>query len=151
MSDDSLPLGRPLQLHLHASRHLAAIFVLLHVGAIACVLTLRLPVGLQGVLVGLLAAGVWPALTRHALRLSPGAVVAVRFFPGAGWTLIDRAQRSMRARLVGEAFIHPALTVLRFRCGSGARLSVVIPFDATDDRAARVLRARLRSARGHWD
>ena len=149
MSDP--PPEPAVHVSLHASRGLAWILVLLHGGGAVCVVTLEVPPGPKLLLVAGLVISVLLALRRHALRTAHDAVLAIGHLPGRGWRLATRSNPSLRARLVGEAFVHPRLTMLNFEADSAGRVAVLIPSDAADPDLSRALRVRLLSASETWN
>ncbi len=95
----------------------------------------------RGVLAIAILAAWW-----HFRRTMAGAHgdVRIRLYRDGGWAISLRAERLRTARLMRPVFVHPSLTVLRFRLDDGSRHSVLLLPDCVDADDFRRLRVWLR-------
>ena len=133
---------------LRPSRYLTIVRSVAHVAAAALVLALHLPAAVMMVLCALVVASFAHALLRHALLLTPHAIVAGRLAGSAEATLERRDGRAIEADILGTTYVTPLLTVLnvRERSARAVRHIVLVP-DNIDAEAFRRLRVLLRWSR----
>ena len=137
----------PLRISIHPSRAFAGWLAFAHVGAALCLVSLAMPPAMDGVVGAALLTSLMHSVWRHALRRHPESVVGLGHSPGAGWWLTKGSGEQLPARLIADAFVHPALIVLRFDSSGRGGYSVVLLADAVRPDDARALRVRLRVMR----
>jgi toxin CptA len=104
---------------------------------------LPLPIWLKsaGLVIVLIAA--WQYVRHYALLNTKNAVRALRMLPDAKLDILRTDWQS--ARLTGEQFIHPFLTIIRCRVESRRwPIAIVILPDMLDAESFRALRVRLK-------
>lgn len=143
----SPPAGQgALALRLRASRSLALILAVVHLGAVLCLVPSVLAPPLKGLLAALALLSAVRNVRRHARLRSPDAVVQIACTEDGQWCLHTRSGRVLAARLRPGSYVHPALVLLDFRVGPGGtrRAVVILPGMAAPPSALRRLRQRLR-------
>lgn len=133
----------PLTVSLKPSRTLATILILAHAtsGILLAVLPLPLWLKVAGVALVLIAA--WHYVRHYALLNTPNAVRELRMLPDGKIDILRSDWQS--ARLTGEQFVHPLLTIVRCRVeNSGLPIAIVILPDMLDAESFRMLRVRLK-------
>ncbi len=91
-------------------------------------------------------AGLLPAVLLSGWRVHVGHQPArgLRLTGDGRWFLRLQEGVETPARLLLPVLVHPALTILRFRCEDGCRRTVLLLGDSVDEDAWRRLRVRLR-------
>ncbi len=132
-------------LELGTSRMLAAVLVIVHVGAAAIALLMPVTVLLRLAICALVAVSLYRALWAHALRRSANAIVAVELDGEGGACAVRRRAMDWRQGRLIDRWAHPLLTLLVVRCDESRwPANVVIPADAVAKETFRRLRVRLR-------
>lgn len=134
-----------LVLELGASPALAAVFTALHAGAGVVAVMLPLAWPWRAALLAFVGVSLYLALSRHALRRVPAAVVALALGDEARCALRRRGSEAWEEGTLVDCWVHARLTLLAVRCHD-RRLasSVVIPADGVAAEPFRRLRVRLR-------
>lgn len=133
----------PLIINIRVSRLLSLVVAASHLGAVALILLIPLPIGVQALLVGALLASLYQAVMRHALRRGPGAVTDLEIDTDGEYALRRGAGDWTPCRYV-ESFLSPWLVIVRLRPEGGRRaVNIVLARDAVEPNAFRELRARL--------
>jgi hypothetical protein len=140
----SQPATHSLLLHLGVSRQLVCLLGGLHLGAAACGFANGLPLPMQILLAGCALLHGRHAISLHATRRAPGAIVALIWDARGRWRLLQRDGSLLDVILEHGAFSHPKLLNLPFRTHSGRRVCVLIAADTAPAGRLRHLRARLR-------
>lgn len=141
----SLPESAPvLRIDVHPSRLLRRALIVLHGGAVLCLLALPWPPWLA------LSAGLGAATAGylHLRRLQRRRVTQLVCEQDSGWFLATTEGVCGAYHLLPDTYVHPRLTILNF--AGPARRSVVLLPDSLDPAAFRRLRVllKLRGARG---
>lgn len=134
-----------LTLELGASPALAAALAGLHAGAAVIAAALPLAWPWRAALFAFVAASLYLALSRHALRHAPAAVIALALGDEGRCALRRRGSDAWEEGTLVDCWVHPRLTLLAVRC-AGRRLAsrVAIPADGVAAEPFRRLRVRLR-------
>ena len=133
----------PLAISLRPSRRLMTILIIAHAASGFLLAMLPLPLWLKfaGTLIVLIAA--WHSVRHHALLNTRNAVRELRMSPDAKLDVLRADWQS--ARLTGEQFIHPFLTIIRCRIENRRwPIAIVIVPDMLDAESYRALRVRLK-------
>jgi toxin CptA len=118
-----------------------------HTGAVLCLIPLALPWAMK-VLAGLLVlANLVYTVGYHGWRCTPNAPVAVILTPEGGWQVVTWRGEQWDGMLLPDSYLHPWLTVLRFRPPGRLPISVILVPDGVDPAAFRRLRVRLGGER----
>jgi toxin CptA len=133
----------PLVIVLKPSRMLAVILLIAHAvsGVLIMILPLALWLKLVGIAIIVLASFYY--VRRYALLRTPTAVRELRMLSDGRLEIFQSDWQS--AKLVGEQFIHPMLTIIRCRTETDRwPVSIVILSDMLDAESFRALRVRLK-------
>jgi len=145
----------PLRFDINPSRILFAALCLLHVGAVALVVPLALPLLLKicfiliisaSLLVCLIQAG-WIKAGMPLAQLFPQLVEAV-WDDNDQWLLIDKWNEEYRAQLLPTSYVHTRLAIINLRLQDqpwyGRHRTIILMNDNIDSETFRRLRIRLR-------
>lgn len=135
----------PLSIALKPGWRLVTAVVASHLSLAA--ISFSMPHGWSTVVQLLVAVSMLRAAVMH---LWPGSALRVnylRWSPQAGWSLGLVSGHEHPARLLGESFVHPRLTILNFATGQLAWRSVVLMEGSVQPTAFRRLRVLLASQR----
>lgn len=133
-----------LIVHLKVSTALTVVFTLLHLGALALLFLIELPLWLGTALAALLLANLYRTLVHQALRSAPEAILTLRWHDEEGLSVTRRNSNLPVAVTIRSRFVHPALVLLSLRVpGSKLPLNVAIAADALDANVFRRLRVAL--------
>jgi len=138
----------PLQLEIRPSRILLVVLLLLHLSAIVILITLPMPAILMFVLSIVLILIGAHLMSLHALRSSEKAVTKIIWDANDEWLLSGSARQNVKVDLLGDSYVHPKLTILRFKEPDKMwSNSVVLLKDNIDENDFRRLRVRLNLSR----
>lgn len=127
------------------SPSLAALLVIVHLGADACVLVFIPAWWAVAILIATLCASLAFYLRRDALQLSGDAVIEVTLREHGRCELLTRGGVTLEGTVAGSSFVSPLFTVLNVRLHGGHRLrSVVVMPDCAVAEDRRRLRVWLR-------
>jgi toxin CptA len=133
-----------LIIQLKVSAALGAVLSLLHLGALALLFLVDLPLWSSAALGVLLLASLYRSLVRHALRSAPEAIRALRWHEEEGLSITRGNGKSPVAASIRSRFVHPALVLLSLRLpGRLLPVSLVIAADALEADVFRRLRVAL--------
>ncbi len=139
----------PLQLEIKPSRILFVVLLLFHLSAIAILITLSMPAVITFVLSIVLILIGAHLVSLHALRSSEKAVTKIIWDANDEWLLSGRARQNVKVDLLGDSYVHPKLTILRFKEPDKIwSNNVVLLKDNIDENDFRRLRVRLNLSRG---
>lgn len=128
------------------SRRLARFLIILHLLALATVLTACLPLPVRWGLLGALLAHALHSHRRLSARY-PGRIVQLHLESDGRAGLVNRDGRKREGVLCPDTLVTPWLVILRFRImGRFRKESLVIPRDALTAEESRRLRVLLRFA-----
>jgi hypothetical protein len=131
----------PIHLHMRPSPSLRGGAFVLHLAAIAVLLTYPLTVT-SFMLLAALTLDAWNC-DRRLARPQPDDIASVLLASNDSWELWTIAGGSCAARLLRASPIHPSMTGLSFACADGKRRHLVLLRDNVDSDAFRRLRVRL--------
>ncbi len=134
-----------LSIALEPSWRLCCGVAALHAGLVA--LSMGLPFGLRTIILLAVAGSALWSTAVHLWPPSPLRVGGLQWSERIGWTLHLVNGRRLPARLVGDSFVHPRLTILVFATGLVAWRSVVLVEGCARPSALRRLRVLLASQR----
>jgi len=138
----------PLQLEIKPSRILLVVLLLLHLLAVVILITLPIPVIMTFVLSIVLILIGAHLISLHALRSSENAVTKIIWDANDEWLLSGSVRQNVKVDLLGNSYVHPQLTILRFKePGKMWSNSVVLLKDNIDENDFRQLRVRLNLSR----
>ena len=134
-----------LRIAIAPSPALAALLVIVHLTAGACVFAFLPAWWLAAILTAALCISLVLHLRRDALRLSGDAVIEVTLFEHGRCELLTRGGAVLEGTVAGSSFVSPLFTVVNVRVDDVRRLRsvVVMPDCATADERRR-LRVWLR-------
>ena len=133
----------PLTVSLKPSRTLATILLAAHAASGILLAMLPLPLWLKVVGVAIVLVAAWHYVRHYALLITQTAVRELRMLPDGKVDILRSDWQS--ARLTGEQFVHPLLTIIRCRLESRRRpIAIVILPDMLDAESFRTLRVRLK-------
>ena len=134
-----------LRLKLATSRRLLCGLILVHGGALFCLLPLSVSLLLKLSLGGLLCASLGYTVVDQAFRWLRHSVVTVVAAADGCWVLVTRDGRRHRTRLAPGSYTHPQLILLRLqRDMPWYRRSLTLLPDMVGEDAFRRLRVHLR-------
>ena len=132
-----------LSISLKPSRTLAAILIVAHAASGILLALLPLPIWLKSVGTIIILIAAWHYVRHYALLNTRTAVRELRMLPDAKLDIQCADWQS--ARLIGEQFIHPLLTIIRCRIEHRRRpIAIVILPDMIDAESFRALRVWLK-------
>jgi toxin CptA len=132
-----------LTVSLNPSRTLATILVAAHAASGILLVLLPLPLWLKFAGVAIVLAAAWHYVRHYALLITPNAVRELRLLSDGKIDILRGDWQS--ARLVGEQFVHPLLTIVRCRAENRrSSTAIVILPDMLDAESFRMLRVRLK-------
>jgi len=149
----------PLRLEIKSSKLLFSFLLFSHLLAAGIVIYLNIDKLLTALLVTLIYWSAYTTISKHAWKKSSNAIVGLVWDANDEWFLKFKSGEEITARLHGESFTHPMLTVLNFRSQGVvyetqekpplyAKLhpgySVIILKDNVDKNDFRRLRTRLK-------
>jgi hypothetical protein len=118
---------------------------LIHGGGVAGVWVADIPLWTKILLsLGVTANGLY-SVAAYALRCVGPAVTMLYCDANDRWQITTRSGQTQPAVLLSEAYVHPLVTVMRFRRADGTRVCVPLLADALDGEDFRRLRARVRA------
>lgn len=126
-----------LRITLRPSRILAIYLLSIHLAAIAAIWFSAVPFWVGGMLSLALFFSLQRSLASHWWRGERELI-----YGDGRWRLVD-GDESQDLQLVGESFIHPWLTILRFKSDRG-RMVLPLPLDGADPAQLKQLRRILR-------
>lgn len=139
-----------LQLDLYPSKTLLAVLLLLHSIAIIALLMLPFPVWLILLLSALVIVYGAHLITTHALRNSKKSIRKIIWDANDDWLISTRIAENVKMTLQRDSFIHPMLTVLRFKqSGKFFPVSAILLKDNINENEFRRLRVRLTLSRNN--
>ena len=139
----SVKYATPLYLELRPSPVLAALFGLLHIGALIILFLLPIPLWLSLASSSLVLYSLLVVLGR-VLLLKKEAIVRLNWGSGDEWTLHRLDGQEITARLLPTSYVHPWMVVLNFKDENRRhRRSVVLMPGCLDRDTFRRLRVRL--------
>lgn len=134
----------PLRLQLQRSWQMTLVLLVMHIGAVVCLLPTTLPPLLK-VLAGLAVTGHFLFTNRHhALHRGSQSVTEFSYTEMGKLELWTRDGSQVQAVLIPGSYLHPLLGVLRYRVVPWRCQSVVWLSDGLEQEMARRLRVRLR-------
>jgi len=137
------PKSAPLYLELRPSRIFALVLLVIHLGAVGCLLMVPLPWPVRVVAAGTVLFSFRYTLFRRALLRHDKSVTALLWDDLGEWKLFFSSGEEA-ARLEPDTFVSSWLVVLNFSAASATgRHSVVIFPDSLDRESFRRLRVRL--------
>jgi toxin CptA len=133
----------PLSVSFNPSRTLATILIAAHGASGIVLVILPLPLWLKVAGVAIVLIATWHYLRHYALLNTPNAVHELRLLPDGKVDILRSDWQS--ARLTGEQFVHPLLTIVRCRVENRRwPIAIVILPDMLDAESFRMLRVRLK-------
>ncbi len=118
---------------------------MLHLGGIAALLPLALPLLIQTLVIIIVLISLYYNLSLHSLLRFNQSINALCWFDDNEWQLTQRDGNKLHALLTMNSYLYPQLTILNFNLlGSKKTRTVIIFFDAIDENTFRQLRVRLR-------
>lgn len=134
-----------LSVELGRSRQASVLLVLTHGGGLAGVWVIDIPVSAKILLsLGVTAAGLY-SVAVYALRCVGPAVTMLYCDANDRWQIRTKSGQTQPAVLLPGAYVHPLVTVLRFRRTDGKRVCVPLVADGLDRDDFRRLRVRVRA------
>lgn len=141
----SAKYAAPLLLELGPSRNLTGFLLAIYVAGYAALWTLPLPWFLPLLAGAPLYLNMRSTFKRYGTRNHPMAIRSVLWDAKGDWHLTRVDKSIVKAELMGDSFVHPALTVLNFRVvGNRRSESAVIVSDMIAANAFRQLRVRIK-------
>ena len=138
----------PLQLELHASKILFTVLLFLHTLAIVALMILPFSIWLRLLLSVVIALIGMYLIAVHAMRSADKSINKIVWDANDGWLISSRIAENSKMILLGDSFIHPLLTVLRFKQQKkNFATNVVLLKDNIDENEFRRLRVRLKLSR----
>lgn len=133
-----------LRVSFNRSRQLTIALVLMYGAALACWLLLPLPIWarIAGFFLMVLSAA-W-SLAQHAWLATRYSVVGLYCDAGGGAQLEQRNGSVTEARVLGDSFVTPLLTVIHFKLPDGKRAHTLIVPDKALPEPYRQLRVWLK-------
>ena len=117
---------------------------MLHVGAIAIVLLLNMPVWSRMFLIPAVLISLHQTVMLHAWRRGNAAIAALRLMRDGGVFLREQRSRTWRSASIDSRFVYPKLVLLRARSpGRRFASTVIITAAMVEPDVFRRLRARL--------
>ncbi len=133
----------PLAVSLKPSRTLTTILIIAHAASGILLAMLPLPLSLRLAGVAIVVVAAWRYVRHYALLNTQTAVRELRVLPDARVDILRSDWQS--ARLAGEQFVHPLLTIIRCRLENRRwRIAIVILPDMLDAERFRMLRVLLK-------
>jgi toxin CptA len=118
-----------------------------HLGAIAVLFPLDLPLMIKLAIGAMLLVSLFVAWRKQPGRVGEGGVQSLTWQADGDWLLETVEGKQLAARLHESTYVHPWLVVLNFRQeGERGMLSFTLPPDALDAQTFRELRVRLKVA-----
>lgn len=143
----STKYAQPLRLNPKPSRILISLLTVGHLGAIAVLFPLALPLFVKLGIAAVLVVSLVIALRKQPGRTGEGGVQALTWKADGDWLLETAEGESLNATLHESTYVHPWLVVLNFRLEDKRGLiSFALAPDALDADTFRELRARLKVA-----
>lgn len=133
-----------LRVSFRRSRQITIALVLMHGAAIACWLLLPFPLWGQLAGTALLSASLAWSLMRHAWLMTRHSVVGLHGDAEGAAQIEFRDGTVGDARVLGDSFVTPGLTVIRLKLPNGRRTSVLIMPDKAMPDPYRQLRVWLK-------
>jgi hypothetical protein len=136
------------------SRMLAGLLLVMHLGGIALGAMFLDSWGLSAILTVALVTSLASGLSRHALRISPGAVTGLLLRPEGRCILETRDGARREGRILASSFVSVPLTIINVALEDGGRTvsAVVLPDSVPQDDLRRIrLWLRHRCAAGEDD
>jgi len=136
--------GNSLIVKLKVSVALAAILVMLHLGAASLLFSVTIPLTVRAILLVAVTLSLVQVLMQHALRRGPGTIVALRLNEDGELLLQSGKRAPWRTAVIRRRFVHRRLVLLSMRV-AGQRLpkTLVLAADAVEPDVFRRLRAAL--------
>ncbi len=136
-------LPQRIYIQLHSSRRLALFVAATHLLTLS-VITLLPPDGLLRAPLTLAVLFGFHRAWKQWVRLDGrSAVTGLELAPTGEWTLFNPRGALTPARLLGNSFVSPSLTLLNFSLGRMRRRKVILLTDNADPDQVRRLRVRL--------
>ena len=137
--------NKPLWVELRRSWHTTLLLGFISGGGFAAPWVIDMPVLVQTVLsLGVAASGLY-SIAKHALRCMDAAVTTLYCDANENWYLTTRSKQTQPAALLPGCYVHPLMTVMRFRRADGRRVCVMLLADGLDSDDFRRLRVHLRT------
>ena len=134
-----------LQVSLRPSRRLLCGLLVVHAGALVCLLPLDLPSGVKISLGCLCFASLGYTTADHACRRFKHSIASVICAVDGRWILVTRGGDMITTKLAAGCYVHPQLVVLRFdKAAPWHRRSLALLPDMVAEDVFRRLRVRLR-------
>ena len=136
--------GLPVRIDYLPPRWLAGVNVLIHVGAILCVLPTSLDLSIKALLIGLIFTGF--VITSYRLYRQIGGLTPCKLILDAEdhWYIARAHTRRREVTLISGGFLNPVFAVLGFLDNRGERYVFILSSSNVDKQTLRRLRVRLR-------
>jgi hypothetical protein len=136
------------RLNISPSMRLALLFMLLHIGAMVCIVLAAVPPVLQGGLLVMCVVSLLWCLLQHAWLKLPSAIVQLWVDENGAWHLQAKNGKVHSAHLQGDSIVTPQWLLLNFKqvrksWGLSANRSIVLCLDSLDPVTFRRLRVYL--------
>ncbi len=132
-----------LNVTLEPSRALTTLLLVAHAASGILLAILPLPIGFKAVGIAVIVIAAWHYVRRYGLLNTRSAIRELRLLSEGKLEILRGDWQS--AKVVGEQFIHPMLTIIRCRAESSRRpIAIVILPDMLDAESFRALRVRLK-------
>jgi len=143
----STKYAQPLRLKPRASRILMSLLALGHLGALAILFPLDLPLSVKLLIAAALVLSLFVAWKKQPGKVGEGGVQLLTWQTDGEWLLETGDAQQFTATLHESTYVHPWLVVLNFkRDGQRGLLSFALAPDALDKETFRELRVRLKVA-----
>lgn len=143
----STKYAQPLRLEPKPSRILITLLTMGHLGAIAVLFPLNMPLYIKLGIAAVLLVSLVIALRKQPGRVGEGGVHTLIWKTDGDWLLETVDGESLNATLHESTYVHPWLVVLNFRQeDKRGLLSFALAPDALDREIFRGLRVRLKVA-----
>lgn len=135
----------PFWVELERSWHAALLLGAISGGGFAVPWVIDMPVFAQTALsLGVAASGLY-SIAKHALRCMETAVTTLYCDANENWYLTTRSKQTQPAALLPGSYVHPLMTIMRFRRADGKLVCVMLLADGLDSEDFRRLRVHLRT------
>ncbi len=133
----------PIRIAYRPPKALFKFMILLHAGALLCLIPVAFPLWLKALLTLLLISYFFRFHYTYRKQIEAQKFCVLQLSRKNKWTILNNTSAVQKLELEPGAFVHSTLLVLNFACEDGKKLSFILTPENVEANSLRRLRVRL--------